>query len=111
MINRDSELMNSEVLEIDRIDNKFMSKNDISCVENEGTENSEICTECGLGFGNKRILHIHTSVVHINPISDSSSTLSIANKGLIRKISFSCCNNVCVCTNQCHAACVSEWAN
>ena len=35
--------------------------NHVKTVKETRNENPEVCSECGLEFGNKRILHIHKS--------------------------------------------------
>ena len=47
-----------------------------------GTEDPEICNKCGLAFGNKKVLHIHKSLVHKNTISKSNRILPISKKRL-----------------------------
>ena len=52
---------------VDKSGNKIISMKDMSCFKNVRTKNPELCSECGLGFANKKILHVHKLLVHINP--------------------------------------------
>ena len=55
----------------------------MASVKNDRMENPEICAECGIRFGNKKILSIHKSLVHKYDISDSA--VPISTKQLKRK--------------------------
>ena len=68
----------SEYVQDEETEKKFLSTNENVFCNNASREKSasEICTECGLEFGNKTILGIHMSVVHINPIAHSNNSPS-----------------------------------
>ena len=77
----------SEYVQDEETEKKFLSTNENVFCNNASREKSasEICTECGLEFGNKTILEIHMSVVHINPITDSNNSPSTPKKQVKRK--------------------------
>ena len=62
----------SEYFQDDETEENLLSTNGNNSSREKSA--SEICTECGLEFGNKKILEIHMSVVHINPIAYSNKT-------------------------------------
>ena len=65
--------MEKDILETfeENINDDIDKLNDISTAKDTSTENPEICSE----FGNKRILHVHKSLVHKNPIAKCFSNL------------------------------------